>query len=88
MKPFLENFASNYNTYVYDPLVIKNQNNIKNVKFIKSLKSKKFDAVIITLKHDVFKKITIQNLKKILFKKNVIYDLKGLYNKKEVDLTL
>ncbi len=83
-----KSLSQNYNTYVYDPLVIKNQNNIKNVKFIKSLKSKKFDAVIITLKHDVFKKITIQNLKKILFKKNVIYDLKGLYNKKEVDLTL
>ena len=83
-----KSLSQNYNTYVYDPLVIKNQNNIKHVKFIKSLKSKKFDAVIITLKHDVFKKITIQNLKKILFKKNVIYDLKGLYNKKEVDLTL
>ena len=83
-----KSLSQKYNTYVYDPLVIKNQNNIKNVKFIKSLKSKKFDAVIITLKHDVFKKITIQNLKKFLFKKNVIYDLKGLYNKTEVDLTL
>ncbi len=71
---------------VYDPL-IKNYKS-KNFKLISRLKTNKYDAIMICIKHDVFKKISNDTLKKCCKKNYVIYDLKYLYKKEESDLRL
>ena len=71
---------------VYDPF-IKNYRS-KKFKLISSPKIKKYDAVIITVKHDLFKNISIVELKSYCRDSHVIYDLKHLFKKEDTDLRL
>ena len=48
-----------YKTYIFDPWVSKKQ--LINLNLISKPKSNFYDAVIITVKHDVFKKMNIKN---------------------------
>ena len=71
---------------IYDPWA-----NIDEVKkeyglqSINELPSKKYDAIVLTVAHEEYKKIDILSLKK---KDSVVYDVKGVLSKKVVDKSL
>ncbi len=71
---------------VYDPF-IKNYKS-KIFKLILKPKTNRYDAVIITVKHNVFKKISDIDLKSFCKDNHVIYDLKYLFKKEVSDLRL
>lgn len=74
---------------VYDPWVDSSQ--IKdnfNITLTNKIKDNFFDAVVVAVKHDVFKKIGIKKIRQFGRKKSVIFDLKYLLKKNEVDIRL
>ena len=74
---------------VYDPWVDSSQ--IKdnfNITLTNKIKENFFDAVVLAVKHDVFKKIGIKKIRQFGRKKSVIFDLKYLLKKNEVDIRL
>lgn len=74
---------------VYDPWVDSSQ--IKdnfNITLTNEIKDNFFDAVVLAVKHDVFKKIGIKKIRQFGRKKSVIFDLKYLLKKNEVDIRL
>ena len=77
-------YSSAKNIHVYDPLAKQLNNDLiayKNIKKIKKINyNKKFDHVMIMVKHNVFKEFDIQSIKKLCKKKSEIFDLKNFYN--------
>lgn len=55
---------------------------------ISKLKKKKYDAILIAVAHEQFKKIKFQILKNLCKKKHVIYDLQCIFKKNQADLRL
>jgi len=66
--------------YGYDPLLSLNQINEFNVKAVDDL-SIKFDCVIISVAHDEFKKMTLDDIKKFMNEKPVLIDVRGMFEK-------
>lgn len=70
---------------VFDPHVKKDDlfkfNN--RIKFIKTISKNKYDGIFIGVKHTIFQKMGIKNIKKFGNKKCIIYDLKNMFNKKD-----
>ena len=67
------------NTSIFDPLADKSDVKAKyGITLLESLKSKKFDAVVLAVAHRQFKNIIIENLTS---PRGVIYDVKGYLNK-------
>ncbi len=68
----------------YDPLL----DNIETefaVKVINSLEgSPKVDCIILTVAHDTFKKLTLDELEKVMSSKLLLVDIRGLFNESEV----
>ena len=48
----------------------------------------KYDAVMISVAHNEFKKLSLQKIKNLCKKKHVIFDLKNLFNSSQVDFRL
>ena len=71
---------------VYDPL-IKNINS-KDFQIISKPIKCRYDAIIITIKHNIFKKMSVADLKSYCKNKHVIYDLKYLFKKEVSDIRL
>lgn len=70
----------NLKVEIYDPVVDKIAVKKEyNIDIIKSLPSKKYDAILLAVSHDNFKSININDLLK---PKSVIYDAKGFLNVK------
>ncbi len=70
----------NLNCKVIDPIIdIKNAEDLYKVKITDKLrKEEKFDAIIVAVAHECFKKISISNWKKLMKKDAIIFDLKGI----------
>ena len=67
---------------IFDPFV--NQKSVYleyNLKIIKTIK-KKYDAIIIAVRHKKFKKMGLKKMNKYLMKNGIIFDLKYLFGKK------
>tara|TARA_Y100000389_G_scaffold39737_1_gene34203 strand:+ start:11086 stop:11487 length:402 start_codon:yes stop_codon:yes gene_type:complete len=76
----------NINIDVYDPWIKKDLTFLnEKIKPIKKIKNGKYDAIIIAVAHDEFKKISIKELKKFGKKKHIIYDIKSTLNSDKVD---
>jgi len=67
--------------YGYDPLLSLKQINEFNVKAVDELVIK-FDCIIITVAHDEFKKMTLDDIKKFMNEKPVLIDVRGMFDKK------
>ena len=77
------------NVVVYDPWVDSSQiKNNFNITLTNKIKDNFFDAVVVAVKHDVFKKIGVKKIRQFGRKKSVIFDLKYLLKKNEVDIRL
>ncbi len=79
------------NVDIYDPLASKlEMENLYNIKLKSKInKNDKYDAIIIAVKHNIFKeKLNKEYLKSILKKQNIIIDLKSSLAAKDVDFQL
>lgn len=56
---------------------------IYGISLRKEIPSEKFDAIVLAVAHDEFKKITVSSLKKN--PDSVVYDVKGIWEREEVD---
>ena len=70
------------NVDIYDPWVNKK---LSIDLFLDKPKLNHYDALIIAVAHDVFKKLTLKEIKAFGKNKHVLYDIKYLFNKDEVD---
>ena len=65
---------------VHDYLVNKQNIKIKNINFLSEipLRSKKYDAIIVALGHEKFKKLTTQDYESMSNDKAIVIDVKGI----------
>ena len=64
---------------VYDPWInnsLINKNH--NVNLIKNIKKNNYDALVVAVAHNVFKKMSIKNVLSFLKNNYIIYDLKNI----------
>jgi len=74
------------NVEVYDPWIDKNKEiNKYNIRLIDNPNKDFYDVIILAVAHDVFKKLTLKEIKAFGKNKHVLYDIKYLFNKDEVD---
>ena len=74
---------------VYDPEVDQSKVFIDyKIKPILKVKENFYDAVIIAVTHDRFKKMGIKKIKKLCKKTHIIYDIKNLFGIKNSDIRL
>ncbi len=74
---------------LYDPNIAKFSLDKKYQKFyIKDLKKNTYNLIIISIKHDQFKKIKFSQIKNYCKKNYVIIDLKSIFPSKNVDFQL
>ena len=75
------------NVDILDPLVNKVElKNSHNMNLVNKLKLKNYDAVIIAVAHNEFKKYDIKTLTKFCKKKHIIYDLKNILPENETNI--
>ena len=73
----------------YDPWANKEETkNIYNIYLNSQLNPNNYDAILIGVAHDEFKKIGLVNIIKLCKKIHVIFDLKNLFNSDQVDFRL
>lgn len=65
----------------YDPLLSKEEVEGFKIKAIGNLTNIKVDCVILTVMHDAFKKIKLEQIKKIMNKPPVLVDVRGNFRK-------
>ncbi len=75
-----------YKINIYDPWVIKKK--YKHLSLINKPKYNYYDAILVTVKHDIFVKLGINKIKKFGKKKSYLYDIKSLFKKNYSDFRL
>ena len=72
-----------YSIDVHDPNVDSSEKELSNIRLVKNndIKLNFYDAIIIAVAHNEFKKIRLDNYTKS--KSSIIFDLKGIYNNKK-----
>ena len=80
----------NVDITIYDPVVdYKELDNLKNLNFVDQFNfDDKYEAIIIAVAHNSFKKISINEWKKAVNQKTLIFDVKGILPKDIPCLTL
>jgi UDP-N-acetyl-D-glucosamine/UDP-N-acetyl-D-galactosamine dehydrogenase len=79
----------NSNIDIYDPWANKNEvRNEHKIDLIKQPIKGKYDAIVLTVAHDDFKKLSTKQIRSFGKKNHIIYDLKYLLDIKETDQRL
>ena len=82
-------YESNLNIEVFDPWINSSKiDSLSNINFIESPKGRKYDAVIVAVAHEEFKKISKEEFISMKNEKGVIFDLKNILPKEISDLRL
>ena len=80
----LESF--NCNVHVYDPWIDKDEAKKEfDIKLLEEPQRDKYDAIILAVAHDEFKKLSVEEIKAYGLNNHVLYDIKYLLDKSEVD---
>ena len=80
----LESF--NCNVHVYDPWIDKDEAKKEfNINLLEEPQREKYDAIILAVAHDEFKKLSVEEIKAYGLNNHVLYDIKYLLDKSEVD---
>ena len=77
------------NIDVYDPWV--NKENVKNeykIDLIEKPTESKYDAIVLAVEHDIFKKFSTKHIKSLVKKKHIIFDLKNFLDDVKSDFRL
>ena len=88
------NFIKKLNEYdciidLYDPLALKDEViDFFGINPINILKKKTYDCMIVTVAHEIFKKIDIKFIRSLGKANSIIYDLKQIYSSDLTDLQL
>ena len=78
--------SQNINVDIYDPWVdLRRAKQEYNEDIKETLENAKYDAIVLAVAHDDFKKIPLSQIKALGKKKHVIYDIKYLFKSEEVD---
>ena len=76
----------NCNIDVFDPWVDKKEAQIEwNILPIDNPISGKYDAILLTVAHDEFKQLSVQQIKELGRSSHVLYDVKSLLEAHDVD---
>ena len=67
----------------YDPLVSDINAEFGIIREQNPLGKQDFDAVIVTVGHDIFRELTIEQIKSIMSKKPLLIDVRGIFSDKE-----
>ena len=79
----------NMNIDVCDPFVNKTYIETKDeFNLIEKPLNNKYEAIILAVAHEDFKKYSIDEIKKFGKKNHIVYDIKYLFNSKKVDLRI
>ena len=71
---------------VYDPWVNKNEAiHEYGIELIEKLEKNKYDAIVLAVAHDDFKKLSLEEMKSFGKLNHVLYDVKYLFDSDEVD---
>ena len=74
------------NVDVYDPWIDENREiNKFNIRPIDKPNKGFYDVIILAVSHDIFKELTLKEIKMFGKNNHVLYDIKYLFNKNEVD---
>jgi UDPglucose 6-dehydrogenase/UDP-N-acetyl-D-galactosamine dehydrogenase len=73
--------------YGFDPLLNKEKKNDFGIQILDNLQDIKVDCVIITVIHDVFKELKLDELKQIMYEKPILIDVRGLFSDNEAKLS-
>jgi len=80
----LESF--NCNVHVYDPWIDKSEAQEEfNIELLNEPEKGKYDAIILAVAHDEFKKLSSEEIRSYGSKNHVLYDIKYLLDQSEVD---
>ena len=76
----------NCNVEVYDPLLkaAKVQKEF-NIKLVDKPENGKYDKIVLSVSHDEFKKLSIEEIKSYGAKKHILYDIKSIFDESQVD---
>ena len=78
-----------FNLDLLDPWADKEEiKKTYNVSPVSKLIKNSYDAILIAVAHNEFKKIGLTNIKNLCKKNSVIFDLKNLFNSNQVDFKL
>jgi UDPglucose 6-dehydrogenase/UDP-N-acetyl-D-galactosamine dehydrogenase len=66
--------------YGYDPMISKEEIEKFGIKYLDDLNKIQVDCIIITVIHDIFKKISLDNLIGIMNNNPILIDVRGYYN--------
>jgi len=74
------------NVDVYDPWISTKESEAEyNISLVDKLETGKYDAVIIAVAHDEFKKMGISKIRELCKSNSVVYDVKYTFDKNDVD---
>jgi len=74
------------NVDVYDPWVSSEESEAEyNISLVDKLEAGKYDAVIVAVAHDEFKKMGISKIRELCKPNSVVYDVKYAFDKDDVD---
>ena len=75
---------------LFDPLISKQdlKDSINNITFTTSPRMNHFDAVLLCVPHNEFKRLGSKKIKSFLVKEGIFFDVKALFKKNESDLRL
>ena len=74
---------------VFDPWAdYKESKNQYKIKLINEPKKNAYDAIIITVAHDIFKQMKVKNIREFGKDFHILYDLKYIFSEKDSDLRL
>lgn len=78
------------NVHIYDPVLNHKKIQIQHpeFKFLKSPKIKFYEAIIVAVAHDDYKKLGSKKIKQYAKDKHILFDLKSLFSIRESDLRL
>lgn len=69
--------------YGYDPLLNREKIEEFGVKSFKMIKNIKVECVIVTVTHDEFKKMSLEDVKKFMNESPVLIDVRGIFDREE-----
>lgn len=77
-----------FNVEIHDPYLVGNKNLENEFDIVNEYRGRKYDLVVVTVGHDEYKNMPIEEVRTLLNIDGKIFDLKGIYPLNEVEFRL